>query len=344
MTFRSIALSLAASLGTSLAESEWRQLEPLPNPAGVAGAFAGVARGGLVIAGGAYFPDKMPWEGGRKFWSDRVYFLADKTARWAELGKLPRPLAYGVTVSAAGSAWCIGGSDFECHYSDVFGLEAGDTGVRLIKGPSLPVPLACAAGARGEDGTVFVACGSETPGEKTASNRVFAVRNIATDPKWTELPPLPAKARIFPTAAVHKGALYVVGGAALEPGPAGSVRHYLADVWRYSEAEGWRELAPLPKPFAAAASPAPIINGEMWVVGGDDGSLRAFSPPEKHPGFSGEMFAYSFESNTWRSVGKAPAPRVTLPSVAWGKDYVFPSGEVRPGVRSPAVWMLSQRP
>ena len=29
--------------------------------------------------------------------------------------------------------------------------------------------------------------------------------------------------------------------------------------------------------------------------------------------------------------------------VEWGKEFVIPSGEVRPGVRSPEVWAFSEK-
>ncbi|MFN6050335.1 MAG: galactose oxidase, partial [Planctomycetia bacterium] len=46
----------------------WEKLPPLPDEAGFASMFAGVAGEKLVAAGGANFPDKKPWEGGTKVW------------------------------------------------------------------------------------------------------------------------------------------------------------------------------------------------------------------------------------------------------------------------------------
>ena len=38
-------------------------------------AVAGVSGGALLVAGGANFPDKKPWQGGTKVWYDTVFVL-----------------------------------------------------------------------------------------------------------------------------------------------------------------------------------------------------------------------------------------------------------------------------
>src|SRR6185369_2510250 len=87
----------------------WKALPPLPDALGVAGAFAGESGGALLVAGGANFPDKMPWEGGKKVWHDTVWVLERPDGAWREAGRLPRPLGYGVSVTHHGSVVCVGG-------------------------------------------------------------------------------------------------------------------------------------------------------------------------------------------------------------------------------------------
>ncbi|MCB1133825.1 MAG: galactose oxidase, partial [Verrucomicrobiae bacterium] len=60
-----LTLSTLHASGTALS---WKELPPLPDAHGFAGAFAGSVEGSLVVAGGANFPDKAPWEGGTKVW------------------------------------------------------------------------------------------------------------------------------------------------------------------------------------------------------------------------------------------------------------------------------------
>ena len=90
-----------------------------------------------------------------------------------------------------------------------------------------------------------------------------------------------------------------------------------------------------------AATPAPKLDDSLLLVGGDDGSHVGFQPVEKHPGFAKEILAYNVNTGQWRTNGLVPAPRATLPTVFWKNRFVMPSGELRPGVRSPQVWTFS---
>ena len=161
---------------------------------------------------------------------------------------------------------------------------------------------------------------------------------------WRQLPPLPARARILATGAAHDGAFCVFGGAALEPNADGKiVRVYLREAWRYRANQGWQRLADLPKPVVAAPAPAPFMDGKFLLLAGDDGSRAGFTPPEKHPGFPKTILAYDLARDAWSEAGEVPAPRATAPCVGWRGQFVVPSGEVRPGVRSPEVWALLPR-
>ena len=318
----------------------WSQLPPLPDVLGVAGPFAGVSGNVLLVGGGANFPGKMPWEGGQKVWHDEIYALADTNGAWKLVGKLPRPLAYGVSITTPAGVVCIGGSDAEHHHGEVFRLGF-DNGVFSVQPlASLPIPLANAAGALvGE--TIYIAGGSEKPGEFSALNQCFALDLAQNNPVWQPVPPCPGKARILPVAAADKNSFYLFGGAALEPANGKIARVYLQDAWRYEPGQGWQRLADLPKPCVAGPTPAPEVDASFLLMGGDDGSHVGFQPVEKHPGFATEMLAYNVNTGRWRTNGTVPAPRATLPTVLWHNRFVIPSGEMRPGVRSPEIWTLS---
>jgi N-acetylneuraminic acid mutarotase len=332
-------LGLTAS--TVFAESfTWQKLAPLPDPLGVAAPFAGVSGGALLVAGGANFPDKLPWEGGKKVWHDRVWVLEKPNGAWREAGKLPRPLAYGVSITQDDSVICAGGSDADKHYAETLRLVWRNEKLTVESFPELPIPLAAAGGALVNE-TLIIAGGAERPGEQAATNRAFALQLGVKKLAWRELPPLPGPPRIFSVAAAHAGTFYLFGGAALAPNTEGKiVRVYLREAWSYRAEGGWKRLADLPKPSVAAPSPAPFVQGRILVLGGDDGSRIGFEPPEKHPGFPGTILAYDPELDRWSEIGQAPAPRATLPCVEWPRRFVLPSGEARPGVRSPEVWSL----
>src|SRR5688572_14438692 len=76
-----------------------RQLPALPDAGGFAGPQAGVSNGALLVAGGTNFPDKMPWEGGKKVWYDDVYVLESPAEQWKRAGKLHRPLAHAASIT-----------------------------------------------------------------------------------------------------------------------------------------------------------------------------------------------------------------------------------------------------
>ena len=323
----------------------WQKLTSLPNRTGVAAPFAGVSGGVLFAGGGANFPDKMPWEGGKKVWHDAIWVLEMPDGVWRGAGRLPRPLAYGVGLSVNGLILCIGGSDAERHYAEVLAYEWRDGKLvdsAVNPGP-LPVPLANAAGAVDDNQTVYIGCGSLEPGERSASNRVFCARFHGEAPEWRELPVLPAEPRILPVAAAQGDAFYLFGGAALEMKDGKAVRRYLRDAWRFTAAAGWKRVEDMPNACAAAASPAPVSGGGIFVAGGDDGTL-AGTDPQKHPGFSGRLLRYDVAANSWTRAGEVPAPRATVPCVPWNGRFILPSGEVRPGVRSPDVWEMSVTP
>jgi N-acetylneuraminic acid mutarotase len=321
----------------------WEQLAPLPDREGVAGAFAGVSHGTLLIAGGANFPDRKPWEGGRKAWHDTVWALDHPAGSWRVVGRLPRPLAYGVSASHRDGLVCVGGSDAERHHAESFRLALTAGALTQEPLPPLPIALANAAGDLVSD-TLYVCGGTAQPGEQSALNRFFALDLADSKARWRELEPCPGRPRILPVAAAVEGAFFLIGGAALEA-RAGAVRRvYLNEVWRYRSGEGWRRLADVPQPCAAAASPAPAWAARFYLVSGDNGGLAGFTPVAQHPGFPGSVFEYTPAQDRWRLVGQTPAPRVTLPTVRWRDRWVLPSGEIRPGVRSPEVWTLREHP
>jgi N-acetylneuraminic acid mutarotase len=147
-------------------------------------------------------------------------------------------------------------------------------------------------------------------------------------------------------AAVADGAFFLVSGASLAPDAQGKpARTYLQDAYRYDPGRGWRRIADLPRPAVAAPTPAPPHGPRGFVVlGGDDASQLKVTPLSAHPGFPGETWAYDPGRDEWRATGRMPKATVTVPVVEWDGRHVIPSGEIRPGVRTPAVWSLRVNP
>lgn len=324
MTHLAIVFLLSPTL------ADWSKLAPLPDAEGFAGSFAGVSNGALLVAGGANFPDKKPWDGGKKVWTDRVFVLDKPDGKWRDGGKLPRPLGYGVSVSHGTGVVCVGGCDADRHFADAFRLEWKDGKLTTTPLPPLPHPAAYLCGALvGDD--LFVCGGQEKPDSPSALKATFRMRLTARELKWERLDDLPGPGRMLSVAAGHAGAFWVVGGVELTPG-----RKYLRDAYRY-DGRGWTRVKDFPGPVAASPSPAPSGDDGFFVLGGDDGS-QVGVPHDKHRGFSQTVTRFDAKSGEWVGAGELPVARVTVPCVVWGGAWVVPSGEARPGVRSNEVW------
>ena len=330
-----ILSTIVAAAGAVL--GEWNRLPNLPDKEGFAAPFAGVSNGVLLVAGGANFPDKKPWQGGTKVWYDTVFALDRPDGKWKVAGKLPRPLAYGVAVTHRNRVVCVGGSDSTRHYADAFRLEFAAGKVVTSPLPSLPAPVANACGALVGD-TLYVAGGQRKPDATDTLKSVFAIDLAAAKPQWREVPPCPGGARMLSVAASFDGAFWLVGGVDLVRKGDKAERRYLKDAYRYDPGKGWKRVADLPRPVTAAPSPAPADASGFCILGGDDGAHVGFTPPERHPGFSKTILRFAPKTQKWKEAGELPAPRVTVPLVVWNTLWVIPNGEARPGVRSPEVW------
>lgn len=344
-----VSLSLCGSLVTgrqlqaAAPRLEWQRLPDLPDVLGVAGAFAGVSHDALLVAGGANFPDKMPWAGGAKTWWQAVYVLPEPGGEWQSGFKLPRPCAYGVSVSYSNAVVCIGGSDAAVHRPEVFLLEWDGRRVLSRELPRLPFGIAHACGEV-LDGHVYVSGGIDAPAAITALRSFLSLDLAAPDRGWQKLEPWPGPGRMLASCAVANGHFYLLGGVSLQAGKdRAPVRDYLDDVYAFTPGAGWKVMGRLPRAVAAAPSPCPILEDCLFVPGGDDGSLLSFEPKSQHPGFPARTWCYSLIPNQWTEAEPPPAPRATLPVVVWRGLHVLVSGEVRPGVRSPEIWTLRGR-
>ena len=317
---------------------EWRPVPPLPDGEGFAGSYAGVSGGALVVAGGANFPGKRPWEGGAKAWHDSAFVLEQPDGAWRTGFRLPRPLAYGVAVTHPRGVVCAGGSDAQGHTADVFVLSWEGGALRIAPLPSLPAPRANLCGAvLGPH--LYVAGGIDRPDATRALGSFWRLDLDDPGTGWEELESWPGPGRMLATAGAQAGSFFVLGGAALAAGPDGRpVREWLRDAWRYTPGRGWKRIADLPRAAVAAPSPAPPLGqSHLLVLGGDDGA-QAGAPPETHRGFPRDVLAYHAITDTWARLDELPFSLVTSPAVEWKGRIVVPGGETRPGVRSPLVW------
>lgn len=318
----------------------WSQLPALPDHEGFAAPFAGVSGGALIVAGGANFPGKKPWEGGTKVWYDTVFVLERNTNQWRVAGRLPRPLGYGVSVTTSNGVLCLGGSDAQRHYADAFLLQWQDGQLHTKPMPPLPKPCANLSGAL-VGNTVYLAGGTESPSATNSLRTFWALDLAQREPVWRELEPWPGPARMLAVAGACEGGFFLFSGVELAGDAQGKpTRRYLSDAYRFSPDLGWKRLADLPRPTVAAPSPAITEDGQLLIVSGDDGRLANFEPKSQHPGFPRGVLAYALRTDRWRSLEDSPLSRATVPVVTWQGRAIIPNGEARPGVRTPEVWTL----
>lgn len=333
-----IAISSSSSASDLLI---WNQLPSLPSNEGFAGLFAGTHNDVLIVAGGANFPDKMPWEGGKKVWYDRVYALESIDGKWKDVGKLPRPLGYGVSISTDDGIICIGGSDSNRHYAECFRLQYNNGKLTTTFLPSLPRPCANSCGAIIKN-IIYVAGGLESPTATSTLKTFWSLDLADSDAVWKKHDTWPGSGRMLSVAATTDETFFLFSGADLKTLSDGTTsRQYLRDAYSYRPTSGWRRISDMPRPTVAAPSPAAKI-GEttLLIISGDDGEDVNFQPIEKHPGFPKSGLAYNTINNSWEYKETFPAGHVTTSLVHWHNHFIIPSGEIRPGKRSPNVWSL----
>jgi len=117
----------------------WSQAKPIPDADGFAGSYAGVSNGALMVAGGANFPgDRRPWTQGVKTWYDKVFILEKPDGDWKEIGKLPRPMGYGISLTWKNGFVCLGGGDAGRNYADAFILKYSAGKLATTSLPPMP--------------------------------------------------------------------------------------------------------------------------------------------------------------------------------------------------------------
>ncbi len=294
-------LLILCSFSSALIASERMEISRLPDlpplagteeNLGLASPYFGHHKGHIILAGGANFPDGLPWEtrsdgsASPKVYYDDIYTKPFGEESW-QISKttLPIPLGYGGSVSHPTLGLiCIGGENKTPtretpqqlnRSANVFSISIQPDGKVSIDSDFPPLPVATTNLTAALDGDMLYAvCGGT---EQGSTNQVYSLD--LSDPEdrenlvWQELPPIPGSPRQLPVASVQsdgkENRLYVFSGRA--PGPK-SV-DLLTDTWSYSPSTRiWERKRDLPR-VAMAASAAPAGTAHVLIFGGDDGVL-----------------------------------------------------------------------
>lgn len=305
------------------------------NP-GVAGAFSGFIGNNLIIAGGANFPEAMPWENGKKCWWDTIYLcdITKDVSHWQTIEKgLPYPIAYGISIELSDGLLCIGGNDAEQCYNNVFMIKLHNGAVTIDNDwPSLPVPLANMAGVM-LDNKIYLMGGQETVKAAKASGHFFILDLSDRKKGWQSLKPWPGSPRGYAVAAAQSdgfdNCIYLFSGRDFDET---EIRiQILSDGWEYNpRLQTWKQLEP-EFPVMAGTAVATGAN-HILLLGGSQAMLPG---SRQHPGFDNTVRLYHTITQTLIEKETAPYPLpVTTNAILRNGTFYITSGETNPGIRT----------
>lgn len=355
----------------------WKEIALIPSSdsiesTGYAGVINGVNNNVLIVAGGSNFPDKKPWEGGKKAYSDKIFVLEKKgeSFNWDKNVKsiLPEPIAYcGSTSTSLGIVY-VGGENEKGNSNKCFLLKwnriKNDVDVKDL--PDLPVALTNIAITH-IDNVVYAVGGDEV---KHSSNRFFSLDLNDENSIWKTLPNLPI-ALANTTAIVQNGKsgkeIFIIGGRT-KTATGISGLHNTTFAFN-PETQQWKKCADISDGIhitnLSAAAGVALGENEILITGGDNGKIFhkietlisliavAKTKEEKskltkeknnlsihHRGFDKSLLLYNTITNVWTKIGILPFPaHVTTTDVKWGNEIIVSNGEIKPGVRTPYVMM-----
>jgi N-acetylneuraminate epimerase len=331
---------------------------------GFAGQVAGVHENVMMIAGGANFPDSMPWQGGKKRYYDDVYVYRkenNKIILLKKTGKLPSNIAYAASCSAPQGVVYAGGENENGISNKVFLMQWDKikSSVIILDLPDLIVGLTNAS-ATVNGNTVYIAGGETT---SAVSDQFYCLDMNNRIEGWKQLPSLPKPISHAVLAVQSNGnnqCIYLAGGRKKNTN---GISDLYSSVYEFDlKKNEWKEKGSLPYALSAGTG-ITEASSYLLMFGGDKGntfhkteSLIGAISSEKdeikrkeliqqknhlqisHPGFSKDVLLYNTLTDEWTKIGTIPfdSPVTTL-AFKWNNDVIIPGGEIRAGVRTPHI-------
>ena len=352
---------------------QWEKVAELPKQngkekaLGVAGAIIGISLNKLMIAGGANFPDAMPWEGGIKKYHNTIYIfekLDNKIVQLQKQFQLPYNIAYAASVSTPLGIVAVGGENENGYSKRVLLIQWDkDTATPILRElPELPTPLASAS-AVAFNNTLYVAGGENASG---TLDLFFMLDLQNPSAGWKSLPalPKPTSHAVITLQANNDTTLLLIGGRMKNTN---AISTFYNTVFAFDFIlQQWKPLAPLPYPLSAGTGIA-LNRLEILLFGGDKATvfhkvetlMLAINAENdknkkmqliqeknnilaKHEGFSKDILLYNFQKDAWQVIDYLPFPTpVTTTAIKWGSQIVLPSGEIKAGVRTPYIFVAT---
>ena len=346
----------------------WKQSGVLPvqpnglHHMGLSGVVLGVVGDQIIIAGGNNFPEGLPWEGGIKKYYKRVivYNNQKDTLLNTFTFNLPANVAYAAVAQLKDGIFYAGGENENGPLSSAYLIKKSKSqSFEIIELPSLPIAISNAVAVATEN-AVYVLGGANKEG---VSNKVWklALNNIKKG--WTVQASMP-QPTAFAAAAIANEHIYIMGGRCKE---ANGISKIYKEVYAFDiENNLWEQKASLPETVSAACALA-IDNNKILFIGGDkivvfhevemlaakiaattDTTIKKELTVVKnnlqktHPGFSKDVLAYDASLNKWSPYAQLgfTAP-VTTNAFLFNHKIILPVGEIKPGIRTPYIWVGS---
>lgn len=361
---------------TPAKQIEWSIAAKLQTPGGqtsigFAGAINAVLQDRLIVAGGANFPDKKPWEGGKKHYSKEIHIL-EKTGNkytWSkEKAFLPEAIAYAGNTSTKFGVVYAGGENEQGLSNQVFLLKQDQGSDKITAKALTSLPIALTNVALTSIGNLVYAIGGDQ--EKTTSKAVFSLDLSLPTATWRALPELPiplANSVVVVQSPEKQALIYVIGGRTKTPTGISDL-HSTVFIY-HPEKQEWKAGASIKDGqeemnFSAGTGLA-IGKNQIMIFGGDNGKTfhqietylsriaKTENPEEKarltaeknelsihHKGFYKGLLSYDVLNNAWTKLGELPfLSQVTAMATNWNNNIFISSGEVQPGVRTPNIML-----
>ncbi|WHY91658.1 cyclically-permuted mutarotase family protein [Neobacillus cucumis] len=321
---------------------------------GTAGVLAGSYKKNLIVGGGANFPYESVLNGGAKKYYSDIYVLKseDHQLTMVEHTNLDHEIGYGTSITTDQGVYYIGGSP-EKEYADDITLLTLDSHKKLKVKKVGDLPFTISDGiAVQKDGKLYIGLGKQNGKD---SNKLYEY-DLKTS-KTRELASIPGEsARNQSVAQLLNGNLYVFSGG-------GSVAY--TDGYKYDiEKNTWSKVSSVKvdgkEISLLGANSVKLNQDEMMVIGGFnkeiyDNAVKNLStltgeelaafrtkyfnadPYEFH--WNKDVLIYNAKKDKWRSIGKVPFDAPCGEGlVLMNKDIFSINGEIKPGVRTNAIY------
>jgi N-acetylneuraminic acid mutarotase len=342
---------------------EWGNASKLPEEfgkpnLGVAGPLVGVFGNRLLVAGGANFPEGMPWDGGKKVYQKSAYLYSFEGSelKFYKQFALEDASAYSANVNISDVLYSAGGENENGAIREVYRYQLNkDENLEKTQLPDLPYPLTNGGLVGGSDHLYFV--GGENSDH--VSDKVYQLHLKENGGGWQEYLTLPYPVSHAVVVSDGLNKIYVIGGRKRNTNSRSDIYDGILEI----DINSKNIITIFKVPTAVASGTGLYYQCKILVFGGDQantfhkvedllGQINLESNQVKkdsligvkndiqlnHPGFSKENWAFDLVTGAWAALEGMPGlSPVTTSAVLKDNIFVIPSGEIRAGVRTDQI-------